>query len=41
MVPREQHLHGKPVAVCDPHDQNLVCSRLHRQDNRLTSWSRR
>jgi hypothetical protein len=31
MVPREQHLHGKPVAAGDPPDQDLVRSRLHRQ----------
>jgi hypothetical protein len=31
MVTREQHLHGEPVAISDPSDQNLVRSRLHRQ----------
>jgi hypothetical protein len=30
-VPREQHLHGEPVAACYPCDQNLVRSRLHRR----------
>ena len=40
MVPREQHLHGEPVALGDPRDQNLVRSRLHRQGGRLVdrSW---
>ncbi len=31
MVPRVQHLHGEPVATCDPRDQNFVRSRLHRR----------
>ena len=37
VVPCEQHLHGEPVAACDPRDQNVVRSRLHRQANRLVS----
>ncbi len=35
MVAREQHLHGEPVAVGDPSDQNLVRSRLYRHGYRL------
>jgi hypothetical protein len=36
MMPREQNLHGDPVAARDPCDQNLVRRRLHR---RLCSYA--
>ena len=36
MVPSVQHLHGEPVALSDPSDQNLVRSRLCR-----TQWPSR
>jgi hypothetical protein len=39
MVPREQHLHGQPVTVSDPSDQDFVRSGLHRQ-GRSCSLSR-
>ena len=29
MVPREQHLHGKPIAGCNASDQDFVRSGLH------------
>jgi hypothetical protein len=39
MMPREQHLHGKPVSARDPLDQHFVRCLLH-QDGRLMVWSR-
>jgi len=30
MVPSVKHLHGEPVALSDPSDQNFVWSRLCR-----------
>jgi hypothetical protein len=29
MVPREQHLHGKPIAGCNASDEDIVRSGLH------------
>jgi hypothetical protein len=40
MVPSEQHLHGEPVALGDPSDQDFVRSGLHRQSNRPVNGSR-
>jgi len=36
MVPSVQHLHGEPVALSDPSDQDIVRSRLCR-----TQWPSR